>query len=208
MLIVGGVWLLGISGWVIWSGYSQLREIRMFADKGPNPVSPAQPAGEQIAALRARVMEFGSAVGRKEKTSLRLTVEDLNTLLATEEAAKGLRESAKVEDISDTVRLRVSTALNGVPFSGELLYLNGMVEVSPTVEKDAGLKLRTVSISVPSRSVPEGFVRLCKERDYPGSLLLDPVRDSSVPGATEVLKAITNARLEPGAAVLEYLPGQ
>ena len=206
MLIVGGVWLVGITGWVLWSGYSQLREIRTFADKGPKPVSPAQPTGEEIAGLRARVKEFGAAVGRKEKTALRLTVVDLNVLLATEEAAKGLRESARVEEIGDAVRLQLSTALNGVPFSGELLYLNGVVEVSPTVEKDGGLKLRTVSISVPGRSVPDGFVRLCKERDYPGSLLLDPVRESSVPGVAETLKAITNVRLEAGAAVLEYQP--
>ena len=42
-----------------------------------------------------------------------------------------MRENAKVESIGDTVKVQISVALNGVPFSGERLFLNGTADVTP-----------------------------------------------------------------------------
>ena len=133
-------------------------------------------------------------------------MEDLNTLLASGEEAQGMRENAKVESIGDTVKVQISVAMNGVPLSGERLFLNGFAEVTPVVEKGKGLKLRTQNLTVPERTVTDGFLNQYKEAGHIDTLLLDPLRQSKTPGVAETLQAITSARLEPGAAVLEYLP--
>jgi hypothetical protein len=207
MLMVGGLWLLVLGGWMVWRLYGQLNEIRTFADTTAKPISPVQPGGDQIAALRTRIQEFGATVGRKEKASLRLTVEDLNTLLSAEETVRGMRENAKVESIGDTVKLQISVALNGVPFSGERYYINGFAEIAPVTDKDKGLKIRTMNLTVPGKTVTEGFLDQYKEHGHLDTLLLDPVRQSKDPSIAETLKKLTSTRLEPGAVVLEYVPG-
>ena len=208
MLIIGGLWLLLLGGYMVWKLFGQLKEIRTFADSAPKLVSPAQPAAEQIAALRARIHEFGAAVGRKEKTSLRLTVDDLNTLLASEDAVRSMRENARVESIGDTLRVQFSQMINTVPFSDEKLYLNGTLELAPVLETGKGLKLRTVNLTVPGKTVSQGFLDLYKENSPPDRLLLDPMRESTGTGIAATLQKITHARLEPDAAVLEFVPAQ
>lgn len=206
MLIVGGVWLLLLGGWMVWSLYGQMREIRSFADTTAKPVSPAQPSADQIAAVRTRIKEFGAAVGRKEKASLSLTADDLNTLLSAEDALRGMRENAKVESIADTVKVQISVALNGVPFSGERYYINGTADITPVVDNDKGLKIRTVNLTVPGKTVTDGFLNQYKEHGHLDTLFLDPTREGKDASIPDTMKKITTARLEAGAVILEYAP--
>ncbi len=207
MLIVGGVWLLVLGGWMAWSLYGTVKEVRTFTDSEAKPVTPAQPTAEQITALRARINEFGGAVGRKEKAELRLTVEDLNSLLATEEIVKPMREYAKVESIGETVKMQVSVAMNGLPLTGERLYLNGFVELTPRTDKDKGIVLATKAITVPGKTVTEGFITNYKDTNHVDGLLLNELREKSKdPSIMEVMQKLTTVRLEPGVAVLEYAP--
>ena len=208
LLIVGALWLVLLGVYMIWKLYAQVRDMRTFADSSPKLVSPAQPAAERVADLRQRINDFGAAVGRNEKAELRLTVEDLNTLLAAEDLIRSMRENAKVESIGDTVHLQVSQMLNAIPFSDEKLFLNGTVELAPVVEKDKGLKLRTVNVTVPGKTVVKGFLDLYKENSPVDRFLLDPLRDNKDPAIPATLKKITNVRLEPGAGVLEFVPGK
>lgn len=206
--MVGVVWLLVLGGWMVWTLYGQLKEIRKFADTEARLVVPAQPGAELLTELRGRINEFGAAVGRGEKAALRLTVEDLNALLAAEEEARPMRENARVESIGDAVKLQVSLAINGVPFSGERLYINGDAEISPVVDKDNGIKLRTSTLTVPGKSVPDSFLSHYKDHGHLDALLMDPVRNSKNLALMEVIKKLTAVRLEPGAAVLEFVPGK
>jgi len=206
MFMVGGVWLLLLGGWMLWSLYGQLKDIRTFADTTAKPVGAAQPGAEQITALRARINEFGAAAGRSEKASLRLTVDDLNTLLASEEQAKSMKDNAKVESIGDTVRVQISVAINGVPFTGERLYINGFAELSPEAHKEKGIQLLTKSLTIPGKTISQGFLDHYKENNHLDTLLMDDLRKSKDPAIMDVLKKLTTIRLEPGAAVLEYAP--
>jgi hypothetical protein len=206
MLIVGAVWLLVLGGWMIWSMFGQVKEIRTFADTEAKPVITAQPTAEQITALRARINEFGVAAGGGKKASLRLTVDDLNALLASEDAAKSMKDSAKVESIGEVLHVQVSIAMNGVPFTGERLYLNGYADLVPEVEKDKGIQLRTKDLTVPGKKVTEGFLTNYKRDDHLDTLLMDGVRNSKDPSVMTVMKKLTTVRLELGAVVLEYAP--
>jgi hypothetical protein len=206
MLMVAGVWLLVLGAWMIWSMLRQVREIRTFADSEPKLVVPAQPSAEQLVALRARINAFGASVGKAQKADLRLTVDDLNALLATEDAGKTMKENAKVESIGDTVRVQISVAMNGNPFTGERLYLNGLADLTAQKDKEKGIQLATKTLTVPGKTVTEGFLNAYKEHDHLDSLLMEELRKSKDPSIMEVLKKVTTVRLENGAAVLEYAP--
>jgi hypothetical protein len=206
MFIVAAVWLLVLGGWMIWSLYAQLKEIRTFADTAARPVSVAQPTAEQISALRSRINTFGADVGKTQKASLRLTVDDLNNLLASEEQAKGMKENTKVESIGETIRVQISVAMNGVPFTGERLYLNGFADLAPEKDPGKGVRLLTRNLTIPGKTVTAGFLDHYKENNHLDTLLMDGLRKSSDPAVMQVLKKVTTVRLEPGAAVVEYAP--
>ena len=206
VFIVGIVWLFVLGAWMIWSLYAQLREIRTFADTAAKPVLPASPDASAIKALEARINEFGAAVGSRKQAALRLTVEDINNLLSTADAAKGMKENAKIESIGDALHVQISVAMNGVPFSGERLYLNGFADLAPETDSDKGIKLKTRSVTIPGKTITDGFLDHYKENNHLDTLLLDGLRTSKDPAIMEVLKKLTTVRLEPGAAVLEYAP--
>ena len=206
MLIVGAVWLLTLGGWMVFSLFRQVREIRTFADTSAKPIVAAQPKAEEIAGLRARLAAFSEAIGKKEKATLRLSAADLNTLLATEEPLAGMKASALVEDISqEAVRLLVSLQINGVPFSGEHFWLNGTATVAPAVHKTKGILLNTQSLAVPGKTVTDGFLQHYKENGHLDTLLLAPYRKegSAVLG---LMQKLTTVRLEAGAVVAEFVP--
>jgi hypothetical protein len=206
MLIVGGVWLLVLGAWMVWSLFAEMKEIRTFADAEAKLVVPAQPTAEQITALRARINAFGTAVGKNQKAELRLTVDDLNALLASEEAGKSMKENAKVESIGDTLHVQISVAMNGIPFSGERLYLNGFAELTVEKIKDKGIQLATKNLTVPGKKVSEGFLTHYRENNHLDTLLMDGLRASKDPAIMEVMKKLTTVRLEPGAVIMEYAP--
>lgn len=207
MFAFGSIWLLLLGVYMVWKLFAQVKEMRTYTDTTARLVSPAQPKEEEIAAVRARINAFGAAVGRKEKTELRLTADDLNILIAAEETLRSMRENAKVESIGDAVKVQWSQMMNTVPFSDEKLFLNGVLEIAPVMDKDKGFKIRTVNLTVPGKTVTQGFLNLYKENNPPDRMLLDPIRESKDAAISDTLKAITNARLEGGAVILEFTPG-
>lgn len=198
--------MLVLGGWMIWTLNGQLKEIRQFTDTEAKPVATAQPAAEQITGLRSRMDAFGAAVGRQEKASIRLSVEDLNTLLATAEETSAMKQNAKVESIGDAVQVQISVAMNGAPFSGERLYLNGLAGLAPEKHSELGIKVLTRSLTIPGKKVSDGFLSHYKENNHLDTLLLDGLRNSKNPAVMEVLKKLTAVRLEPGAVILEFVP--
>jgi hypothetical protein len=102
--------------------------------------------------------------------------------------------------------VQVSVAINGPPFSGEHLYLNGYADLTAEKSKDYGIKIATKNLTVPGRKVTEGFLTHYRENNHLDRLLMEGVRASKDPAVMEVLKKVTTVRLEDGAAVLEYAP--
>ena len=198
--------MLVLGGYMIWTLNGQLKEIRQFADTEAKPVLPVQPTADQITALRAKIDAFGAAVGRNEKAALNLSVEEINSLLASEPEAAPMKQNAKVESIGDTVKVQISVAMNGTPFSGERLYINGMADLFPEKNAELGIKLLTRSLTIPGKTVSEGFLDHYKQNNHLDTLLLDGLRNSKNPAILEVLKKLTTVRLEAGSAVLEFSP--
>ncbi len=206
MFMVGGVWLLALGGWMIYSLFQQVKEIRAFADSAAKQVVPAQPTGEELSALRARLAAFSTAAASKTAASLRLSAGDLNALLATEEPLVGMKESALVEEITaEGIRLRISVGMNGLPLTGERFWLNGLADVSPSAQKEKGILLATKNLSVPGKTVSEGFIQHYQENGHLDTLLMAPYRTEGS-AVLDILKTITTVRTEAGAVVVEFAP--
>lgn len=203
MLVVAG-WIVALGLWMAWHLYGQVREIRTFTDPTAQAISPLAPTGAQKSELQGRLTAFATAIGAKQAATLTLSVDDLNHLLAAQEPVNRLQDIARVEAITDVIRVKVALALNGIPFTGERLYLNGFISVRPDLKKDLGPILLTRAIEVPGRTLTEGFTKTYLEANHLDSLALDEVRkDESL---KPLLGKITTLRCEPGQVIAEYVP--
>ena len=203
ILIVFG-WLFALGAWMVWHLYGQVKEMRGFTDPTAQAISPTVPSAGEKVALQGRLKAFADAIDAKQAANLELTATDLNHLLAGQEPVSRLQDIAKVEGITDSIRVKVAFAINGIPFTGERLYLNGFISVRPEIPKDTGLILLTRSIEVPGRELTPGFTKTYLEANHLDGLALDEVRKD------EKLKAfltkITAVRCESGKVIAEYLP--
>lgn len=204
LFIVMGVWFALLGGWMTWRMTGQVREMRTFTDSAPRAIAPAQPDAERVQALRARVTEFGNAVEQGAAAKLELDADELNDLLASQEPVNRLKDMMRVEEITDVVKLRVSLALNGIPFTGERLYFNGILTVRPDLRQDVGLVLLTRDLQADGKTVTEGFRNRYLEANHVDGLVFDEVRKNAA--WKNILSKISAVRLENGKVILEFAP--
>ena len=207
MLAMGGFWMLVWGSWMVISMVRQVQELRGFTDTVAQPVVPRAVAAAEVESLRGRLREFAASVQGGRAASLSLGADDLNALLAAEPVLQPMRESAQVEAITPTaIRLRISVAMNGMPLSGERLFLNGQCEVKPVRHPDKGMVLATTSISVPGRELSQGFSEHYRQANHLDTLLMGGIRETVDTTVLGVLKKVTTVRLEEGKVVLDYAP--
>ena len=204
LLLVMGIWLVALGGWMGWRLVGQVREMRGFTDKTAQAMVPLQPDAAALTELRGRLSAFADAVKAKTASALTLTDADLNHLLASQEPVNRLQDIMRVEEITDVIRLRVALAINGIPFTGERLYLNGFINARPEVRSDSGLVLLTRALDVPGREVSDGFRSRYLEANHVDGLVFDEVRKNAEWKA--VLDNVTAVRAEPGKVIVEYVP--
>ncbi len=203
LLIVGG-WILLLAAWMGWHLYSQVKEIRGFTETRAQAIGPVSPSGDQQAELQGRMKAFAAAVEAKQKAVLELSVADLNHLLGAQEPVSRLKDIAKVEEITDAIRVKVALQLNGIPFTGEQLFLNGFITARPELQKDTGLILLTRTIEVPGNTLTPGFTKTYLEANHLDGLVLDEVRkDEKLKG---LLSKLTAIRCEPGKVIVDFVP--
>lgn len=207
MLAMGGFWMLVWGSWMVISMVRQVQELRGFTDTVAQPVVPRAVAAAEVESLRGRLREFAASVQGGRAATLSLSADDLNALLAAEPVFQPMRESAQVEVITPTaIRLRISVAMNGMPLSGERLFLNGQCEVKPVRHPDKGMVLATTSISVPGRELSQGFREHYRQANHLDTLLMGGIRETVDTTVLGVLKKVTTVRLEEGKVVLDYAP--
>ena len=204
MILVVFGWLFALAAWMGWHLLGQVREMRTFTDATAQAIAPTAPSGAEKATLLARLSAFANGIETNQPATLTLSIADLNHLLASQAPISRLQDIAKVEDITDTIRVKVALALNGLPFTGERLYLNAFINVRPEVRKDAGLMLITRSIEVPNRTLTPGFLATYLEANHLDGLALDDVRKDEK--LKSLLAKISTIRCEPGSVIVEYLP--
>ncbi|MES2706713.1 MAG: hypothetical protein V4726_08950 [Verrucomicrobiota bacterium] len=204
MLLFVGFWLAALGAWMVWHMYAQVREMRTFTDHAAQVIHPDQPAGEALAELRGRLEAFAKSVEAGTQAKLELSTADLNHLLSAQEPVNRLKDIVRVEEITDVVKLKVALALNGIPFSGERLYLNGFIMVRPEIKSDSGLVLLTRDLEVPGKTPSEGFKASYLQANHMDGLAFEELRKDN--RMKSLLTRITSTRCEPGKVVLEFNP--
>lgn len=204
MLLLVGFWLAALGAWMVWHLYAQVREMRAFTDTTAQVIHPDQPTGDALAEVKGRMEAFAKAMEAKIPAQLELSVADLNHLLSAQEPVNRLKDIAKVEEITDVVKVKVALALNGIPFSGERIFLNGFITVRPEIKSDTGLVLLTRSVEVPGKTLTEGFTASYLQANHMDGLVFEEVRKDN--RMKNLMTKITSTRCEPGRVILEYTP--
>lgn len=201
ILVIGGVAILTLIIWFVYAGLKQAREIKTFTDDKASIVVLPKPTPEQLKEIRTRLAAYAKAIEESKPADLSLSKEDLNLLIAGDETLESIRSNVAIKQIGEVVTAAVSFPLNGI---GEKRYLNGEMEFTPVVKPSSGLAVDTKSISVPGKTVSEGFVNLYREMNFLDDMLLKAFREHPVLGAP--LKKTTSVTLEGGSVVLHFAP--
>lgn len=203
--------LLTIVGFLLWSGYTlvkQSREIDTFTADAPEAIIPADATGAERDALVAKLTALKNAVTAREPLEISLDTGELNTLLSLQpfSEVRGLIRADKIE--GGLIHARISFILNALP-PGSVRYLNGTLLCKPAVNAGAGLVMHTEDIQVPGKTVAEGFLRRYRQDGYLDTMLVQEFRDDDQNGAiAAVLKAITAVEIAGDRVLIRYQPGQ
>ncbi|CAN5363987.1 hypothetical protein BH23VER1_BH23VER1_20760 [soil metagenome] len=183
VILLIGTFLVGFA---IYSFFQQNAAIEAFAAPAPLPIEPGPP----VPGLHHRLQSF----------PLRLTVDDLNSLLATTPELEPIRTMIKAEEIADgQVTATISFPLNK-PFTEEPRFLNGTLTFVPRVA-NGEFFLEPTAITVPGKSVDDGFLAGFRHNRYLDNLLLGPFEED--PDTWTKIESINSVTIEDGAIILD-----
>jgi hypothetical protein len=201
IFVIGGTAIIVLIAWFLYAGFKQAKEIASFTDSKPAKFESAADASAKLPAIHQRLTDYAKAIEQKQSATVSLSLEDLNVLLTADPTLASIKENVRMESIGERAIANISFPLNGIR---EQRYLNGKIEFTPVVKPSSGLTVQTETVSVPGKSVSDGFINLYKEMHYLDDMLLKAFREHPVTGPP--LKNTTTASLKDGSVVLTYEP--
>ncbi len=201
IFVIGGTAIIVLISWFLYAGFKQAKEIASFTDSKPMVFDATADASSKLPAIQQRLADYAKAIEQKQAATVSLGLEDLNVLLSADPTLASIKDNVRMESIGERAIANISFPLNGIR---EQRYLNGKIEFTPIVKPSTGLTVQTETVSVPGKTVSEGFINLYKEMHYLDDMLLKAFREHPVTGPP--LKSTTSASLKDGNVVLEYDP--
>lgn len=176
--------------WALTTGYRQSKELAKFVDDKPLEFAPIQPSQDQLAHVKAATEQIRRAATDGTAAEVPLTVEDLNTLIATAPVLDAYRATARVRSITSRgMAAEMSQELRGKRF------LNGTYSFTPARSQTNTWQLILDDIVVPGREVPRPFIEAYRN--------LHMFRfDAALPELQAALKRIEEIRLEEGRLII------
>ena len=188
----------GVMAWAIYAGIRQDRDIAKFTveQQLELPDEPGTPA--EVAAVRAKLSGFKSAIRDKKPARLELTTSDLNILIHNETALMEIRDMIYFDTITpEAITGRISMPMRRLAFWKPNRYLNGtavmVAEAAP-----GKLFLRLKDIEAPGKEIPRGFIERIGQDD-----LLAPYKNED---NEDIYEAIQSATMKDGSVVIESQP--
>lgn len=176
-------------GFAGYSFFKQNAAIEKFTTDTPLEILPAAPDP----AVVERLNEF----------PIRLTVADLNALLATVPELDAIKEMIRADSIADgQVTATISFPMNK-PFSETPRYLNGTLTFIPKVT-NGDFFLESTGIQVPGKEIDEGFSAGFRHNRYLDNLLLAPFDED--PELWAKITGVKSATIEGDTIVLGNTP--
>lgn len=192
------VMFVGLAIWTIYVGISQNREIAKFTEEERKTYPIDKPSAELIAEIETKLKILELAAEKKEETSIELSVDDMNALIATQQLLEDLRGNTRVARISEQrVDVRMSPPLRKLPFGRR--YLNGMFRFVPEEIEDSW-QFTLYEINADAGPVNPDFLEMFQE--------LQLLRfNAELPKLKPVLKQLKSAKLADGKVVLTTWQG-
>ncbi len=194
-------------GIVTWSAYSFLKqdsEIAKFTVEQPAPLArQSLPVADQ-AAFKTKLSAFAEAATAGKPATLTLNLAELNTLieLAPDTGYGNYKEmiSFKALKPGDTLIGDVCLPLNKAKFwEDKKRYAIGEASFVLDITKDAGPDLHVTALSIPGKTVNDGFIQTLSSSRW-----LTPYQ--KLPAFTPILKAIKKATVTAEGVVLSTTP--
>lgn len=181
---------LALGTCAVMTGWMQRRLLAEFVDAEPlrfEQLEPDQAARDQAKAVVERIRQ---AAETGHEAEIPITVQDLNTWIATSPWLRDYRETARIRGITPQgVVAEMSQELRGGRF------LNGIFRFTPARSETNTWQLMLEDIEVPGRTVPPAFIQTYRN--------LHMFRfDAGIPELQAVLKRIEQIRLEEGRLVV------
>ncbi len=179
-------------------GLYQNRVIGDFTEDTAAEIQVIEPAGEQVAEVRAKLDLIAAAVKENRAERVLFTAEDLNVLIHTFEVARDFRGNTFVESIGpEGILTAMAQPLRKGIFSKGFRYLNATFVLEPEV------RARTIAFKVrdirPSKgAIPQGFIDNYSVIDF---FRLDP-ENEAIKAHIQSLGAIY---VEDGKLVVETI---
>ncbi len=198
----------GIVSWMIYSGIEQDRQIATFTTENAPPPPPLVVSESEKASLKARLAVFAEDASKGAAAQLSLDSAEANILLllAAEAGIGEDKESlsyremlrfagfdAKAQLVNGDLRMPV----NKLPWAGgDKRFLVGTATFKPVVE-NGSFCLRIETITVPGKTVSQGFVNNLKAMDW---LSLAKQKDGKI---SDALKKVSSSRIaDDGRALI------
>lgn len=194
--IVAIVTLLGLGTCVVTTGLLQNKRIGEFTEESPISVTP----GEPNPATAQKLETISSAAKANLSVSVALTVEDLNSLIATQPIMEPYRETTRVTAITErAIEVRTSQPMRKLG-KGQR-FLNG--DFFFTVDRSGTnyWQLILVGINPTKGEIPDGFINMFRDL-HMFRFGADNVE------LQEVLKQVESIRLTDGKVIIETANGE
>ncbi|MDB6075709.1 MAG: hypothetical protein JWO89_3349 [Verrucomicrobiaceae bacterium] len=194
-------------GIISWSAYSFLKqdsEIAKFTVDQPAPLArQSLPAADQ-AAFKAKLNTFAEAATAGKPATLTLSIAELNTLieLAPDTGYGNYKDMIAFKALKpgDTLMGDVCLPFNTAKFwEDKKRYAIGEAAFVLDITKEAGPDLHVTALSVPGKTVNDGFIQTLSSSRW-----LTPYQ--KLPALAPTLKAIKKATVTAEGVVLSTTP--
>lgn len=193
--------------------FRQSEAISKFTSDQPSPVEVSKTIDNDtsVSSMQSKLDAFHKQLDGKEESSLELTAEEINLIIAANEPFKELRGTFRIREIrDDLMHIAISFRLNGQPrftklgesgwITSDPRYLNATMIARPALS-NRELVLQIENIEVPGKAVPREFIEQMSPYRITERYLTDPTLGPA-------MAKLTRVRVSDGKLVLTRVPGE
>lgn len=198
----------GIVTWMIYSGIEQDRQIATFTTENAPPLPLLVVSDSEKTVLKNKLTPFAESAAKGDAAQLSLNLTEANALLVLA-ADAGIGEDKDSMSYREMLRFtgfdpktqfvngNLRMPVNKLPWAGgDKRYLVGSATFKPVVE-NSSFSLKIETITVPGKTVSEGFVNNMKTMDW---LSLAKQKETKIADALKKVSACHIA--EDGSALI------
>ena len=181
-------------GAVSLGAYSMYRQLYDLTSDKPAEISVANSSKEEGVIVGKRYREFADAVNQGQAAQIRLTDQDLNTLVATDPALKDSKGKVYFKIHDGVMNVETSIDMSNAPFfKGR--YLNADVTLRLFIE-NGNVTVEPTAVEANGKKLSPQFLKALQGLSWTESL-------HKIEGTGQVLDRIKALKLEDNALVIE-----